>query len=371
MEHSAPITLFLAGDVMTGRGIDQILPHPGNDRLHEDCVESAAEYVKLAERAQGPVHKPVAYDYIWGEALSELDRRKPVARIVNLETAVTRSTAYEAKGINYKMSPANVPVIAAAGIDCCVLANNHVLDWGRSGLTETLSSLEQAGVRSAGAGESADAAARPAVLDAHKGERILVFGFASPCSGVPRGWAATATRPGVNLIPNLTVESAECVAKGIHGMRKPRDLVIASIHWGRNWGYGIPDEQVRFAHRLIDAGAVDLVHGHSSHHFKAIEVHRRRLILFGCGDFIDDYEGIAGNEQYRDDLVLMYFPTMHAGDGALTGLDMLPLQIGRMRLNHVSSADRAWVFERLNRECARFGTRIGLDRTGTMQLQWD
>ena len=81
----------------------------------------------------------MAFDYIWGEALSELDRRKPDARIVNLETAVTYSVSYEAKGINYKMSPANVPVITAAGIDCCVLANNHVLDWGRPGLIETLS----------------------------------------------------------------------------------------------------------------------------------------------------------------------------------------------------------------------------------------
>ena len=163
----ASITLFLAGDVMTGRGIDQILPHPGDDRLHEDYVKSALEYVHLAERAHGPVHKPVAFDYIWGEALSELDRRKPDARIVNLETAVTHCTAYEAKGINYKMSPANVPVITAAGIDCCVLANNHVLDWGRAGLIETLSTLELAGVHCAGACRSAAAAAgRPSSIRA-------------------------------------------------------------------------------------------------------------------------------------------------------------------------------------------------------------
>jgi poly-gamma-glutamate synthesis protein (capsule biosynthesis protein) len=126
--NCATITLFLAGDVMTGRGIDQTLPFPGDDRLHEDYVDSAVEYVHLAERAHGSIGSPVAFDYIWGEALLELDHRKPDARIVNLETAVTRSTAYEAKGINYKMSPANVPVISAAGFDCCVLANNHVFD---------------------------------------------------------------------------------------------------------------------------------------------------------------------------------------------------------------------------------------------------
>jgi poly-gamma-glutamate capsule biosynthesis protein CapA/YwtB (metallophosphatase superfamily) len=365
------ITLFLAGDVMTGRGIDQILPHPSDDRLHEDYVKSALEYVHLAERAHGPVHKPVAFGYIWGEALSELDRRKPDARIVNLETAVTHSTAYEAKGINYRMSPANVPVITAAGIDCCVLANNHVLDWGRSGLIETLSTLELAGVHCAGAGHSAAMAARPAVLNTGKGARILVFGFASPCSGVPRHWAASAATPGVNLIPNLTIEHAEAIAQTIHAVRRPGDVVVASIHWGRNWDYDIPEAQRRFAHRLIDMGAVDLVHGHSSHHFKGIEVYRNRPILYGCGDFIDDYEGISGYEEFRDDLVLMYFPTIRAADRTLAALEMVPLQVRNMRLNPASTADRAWVLERLERECARFETRIGVGSDGTFRLQWD
>lgn len=365
----ASVSLFLAGDVMTGRGIDQILPHPGDDRLHEEYVGSALEYVRLAERAHGSVQRPAAFDYVWGEALPELGRRKLDARIVNLETAVTYSSAYEAKGINYKMSPANVPAITVAGIDCCVLANNHVLDWGRSGLIETLSTLLLAGVGCVGAGRSAAAAAGPAVIDTRKDARILVFGFASPCSGVPRDWAAGAATPGVNLIPSLAVEHADGIAQTIHAVRRSRDVVIASIHWGRNWGYEIPEAQVRFAHHLIDTGAVDLVHGHSSHHFKAIEVYRQRPILYGCGDFIDDYEGISGYEEYRDDLVLMYLPTIHAA-GALLALDMVPLQIRNMRLNPASTADRAWVLERLNRECARFETRIGVGPDGTLQLQW-
>jgi poly-gamma-glutamate synthesis protein (capsule biosynthesis protein) len=364
------ITLFLAGDVVTGRGIDQILPHPSDDRLHEDYVKSALEYVHLAERAHGPVHKPVTFDYIWGEALSELDRRKPDARIVNLETAVTHSSAYEPKGINYRMNPANVPVITAAGIDCCVLANNHVLDWGRPGLIETMTGLESAGVHCAGAGYSAATAARPAILNTRKGARVLVFGFASPCSGVPRHWAANAGTPGVNLIPSLTIEHAEAVAQTIHAVRRPGDVVIASIHWGRNWGYDIPEAQIRFAHRLIDAGAVDIVHGHSSHHFKAIEVYRNRPILYGCGDFVDDYEGISGYEEFRDDLVLMYFPTLRATDGVLIALEMVPLQVRTMRLNPASTVDRAWVLERLDRECGRFGTSVGIGSDGALRLQW-
>jgi poly-gamma-glutamate synthesis protein (capsule biosynthesis protein) len=355
---------------MTGRGIDQILPHPGDDRLHEDCVTSALEYVRIAERANGPLQKPVGFDYIWGEALAELDRRKPDARIVNLETAVTNSMEYELKGINYKMAPSNVPALTAAGLDCCVLANNHVLDWGRLGLVETLTVLEQAGMHQAGAGHDLAAAAAPAVLETPQRVRVLVFAFACACSSVPRRWAASPGKPGVNVLPSLGVENARRVAGDILAARQPHDIAIASIHWGPNWGYEIPEAQLLFAHHLIDSGAVELIHGHSAHHFKGIEVYRNKAILYGCGDFIDDYEGISGHEEFRGDLVLMYFPTARVADGALAALEMVPLQIRNMRLSAVSAFDRAWIVESLNRECARFGTHASMVPDGALRLHW-
>ena len=127
---SGAVTLFLCGDVMTGRGVDQILPHPGDPRLFEHYVNSALDYLQLAEEVSGPIAKPVDFGYIWGDALAELERERPNARIINLETAVTSSDdAWPGKGINYRMHPANAPCLATAKIDCCVLANNHVLDW--------------------------------------------------------------------------------------------------------------------------------------------------------------------------------------------------------------------------------------------------
>lgn len=126
------ITLFLCGDVMTGRGIDQILPHPSQPQLYEPYVRSAHEYVALAEQVNGPIPRPVDAAYVWGAALLEFDRRRPDVRIVNLETAITTSEDREAKGINYRMHPANIACLTAAGIDCCTLANNHVLDLRRA-----------------------------------------------------------------------------------------------------------------------------------------------------------------------------------------------------------------------------------------------
>src|SRR5579872_3924197 len=114
-------TLFLCGDVMTGRGVDQVLPHPSDPTLHEPYVASALEYVEMAEKAHGPIPRPVSFSYIWGDAAAELERLAPAARIVNLETSITTSEDYDPKGINYRMHPANTPCLAAAKIDCCVL----------------------------------------------------------------------------------------------------------------------------------------------------------------------------------------------------------------------------------------------------------
>jgi poly-gamma-glutamate synthesis protein (capsule biosynthesis protein) len=366
---SANLThLFLAGDVMTGRGVDQVLPCPGDAQLYEAGATSAQDYVRLAERANGPIAKPLPFDAIWGDALAELERRRPDARIINLETSVTWSTDPEPKGINYKMSPENVHVITAGGIDCCVLANNHVLDWGRYGLVETLATLERVGVRCAGAGRDRASAAAPAILPLAGKGRLLIYAFASPTSGVPRHWAAGAHEPGINLISSLTMSSADAVGDGILGSRQPGDVVVLSIHWGPNWGYDIPDEHATFAHRLIDTGAVDLVFGHSSHHAKAIEVHRGKLILYGCGDFIDDYEGISGYEEFRDDLVLMYFPTVRIENGTLADLEMVPLQIRNMRLHRASPADARWLAHILNRESEKFGGRVRIGDDQVLRL---
>ena len=155
------VTLFLCGDVMTGRGIDQILPHPGDPQIREPYVTSATHYVRLAEAANGPIPAPVPFPYIWGDALAALEAARPDARIVNLETSITTSTELWPKGINYRMDPANVPCLTAAGIDCCCLANNHVLDCGYAGLTETIGTLRRARIEFAGAGEDESEARVP------------------------------------------------------------------------------------------------------------------------------------------------------------------------------------------------------------------
>jgi poly-gamma-glutamate capsule biosynthesis protein CapA/YwtB (metallophosphatase superfamily) len=365
------LTLFLSGDVMTGRGLDQIMPHPVGPRLYEPYVKDARAYVELAEQVNGPISRPVAYDYIWGDALSELRRRSPGASIINLETSVTTSDRYwRDKGIHYRMHPRNLRCLRTAGIDCCVLANNHVLDWGYAGLQETLDSLQGSGLQTAGAGMDETAAAAPALLQAGAGKRVVVFSFAHVSSGVPGTWKATAVTPGVNLLPDLTTATAERIGQAVAAVKAAGDVVLASIHWGGNWGYGVPKEHRGFAHWLIDHAGIDVVHGHSSHHPLGLEIHHGRPVLYGCGDLLNDYEGIRGYEEYRPDLALMYFVTLNAADGELAGLDLVPMRMARMRLNRASRADAEWLRTLLNREGRDLGTAVDIDGTGTLRLDW-
>jgi poly-gamma-glutamate synthesis protein (capsule biosynthesis protein) len=364
------ITLFMCGDVMTGRGIDQVLPHPGDPRLHEAYMKDARGYVEIAEEANGPIPRPVGFAWIWGDALTELERAAPDLRLINLETAVTRSDAFQAKGINYRMHPDNLPGLTAAGIDFCSLANNHVLDWGESGLEETLATLDRAGIRHAGAGRSLVEAKAPAVLAAGGQGRVLVFSFGATSSGIPGNWAAAADRPGVNLLPDLSERTARQIGEEVRKVRRPGDIVVASIHWGGNWSYAIPREQTEFAHRLIDEAGVDVIHGHSSHHVKGLEVYRDKPVIYGCGDFLNDYEGISGYESYRDDLALMYFVSMDPETGGLIHLKMIPMQIRNFRLNRASEADARWLAAVLTREGRKLGTQVELNEDHELTLQW-
>ncbi|UCD39325.1 MAG: CapA family protein [Fidelibacterota bacterium] len=353
------ITLFMGGDVMTGRGLDQVLPHPGDPRLHEPSVQDARLYVALAVAANGAIPQPVDYAYIWGAALEELASRSTDIRMINLETSITTSNDYQlSKGIHYRMHPLNIPCLAAAGIDFCSLGNNHILDWGRAGLLETVESLENAGIKYAGAGSNLSAAEAPALFNVAGKGRVLVFSYGTMTSGIPQDWHAAENKPGVNLLAVLSPATIRRIKAEVDKAKGERDIVVASIHWGGNWGYEIPANQRQFAHDLIDSAGVDVIHGHSSHHVKGLEVYKDKLIIYGCGDLINDYEGISGYESYRDDLGLMYFASVHPSTGRLVQLQMTPTRIKNYRLNRVSEAEALWLRDTLNREGRLLGTRV-------------
>ncbi|MCL5734605.1 MAG: CapA family protein [Actinobacteria bacterium] len=357
---------------MTGRAIDQILPFPSDPILFEPYVRDARVYVELAERAGVVIPRPASFSYVWGDALAIWEEVSPAARIVNLETSITTSgDSWSGKSVHYRMNPANIECLREAKLTACCLANNHVLDWGYAGLSETLAVLDHAGIGRAGAGQHKSEAAAPFVVNLEEGGRLLLWSCAALSSGVPLDWAADDDHPGVYLIQELTAEEARSLATAVRSQRRVGDLAIVSIHWGENWGYEIANERRDFAHSLIDSGGIDVIHGHSSHHVLGLEVYQGKLIIYGCGDLLTDYEGIHGFEEYRGSLGLMYFPDLEPETGRLAGLHMYPTQLKGFRLNRAGHEDVTWLVNVLRREGVKLGTGLEILDDESLSLIWD
>jgi len=352
VSRGAVIKIFIAGDVMTGRGVDQILPFPVDPKIYERYVTDSRDYVKLAESTNGQIPRKVSKDYIWGDALKEWEKRKPDLKIVNLETSITKNNEYmKGKGINYRMNPQNISHLTY--LDIVTLSNNHVLDYEKKGLLETISTLQSAKIKFAGAGENISLAQAPAMGKINK-NRVLVFSMGLSSSGIPNSWKASKDNPGVYLLDNLSEKTLEEVKSNIKNYQKPGDLIIVSIHWGSNWGYEVTTSQQKFARGLIDFG-VDLIHGHSSHHPRPIEIYKGKPIIYGSGDFINDYEGISGHENYRGDLSLMYF--LEFDSNKLASFQLVPMQIKNFRLHYAGEDDKKWMLETLKKISTSFGIK--------------
>ncbi|ORB87660.1 hypothetical protein B1987_18560 [Mycobacterium kansasii] len=353
------VTVLLGGDVMLGRGVDQILTRPGQPELRERYLRDARGYVRLAERANGPIPRPVEWRWPWGEALEVLDNACVDVRLVNLETTITTGNEFaHGKPVCYRMHPENLPALTALRPDVCALANNHILDFGYPGLTDTVAALTAVGIRAAGAGPDLTAARRPVTVAVRDGHRVIIGSVATPSSGVPESWAAQRDRPGVWLVRDPAQrEAADDVAAQVLAGKGDHDLAIVSVHWGSNWGYAVEPSEIAFAHRLIEAG-VDVVHGHSSHHPRPIEIYRGKPILYGCGDVIDDYEGIGGHESFRGHLRLLYVASTDPATAELMSLRMIPLRVRRMRLERAAATDAEWLRRTIEHVSRRFGIRV-------------
>jgi poly-gamma-glutamate capsule biosynthesis protein CapA/YwtB (metallophosphatase superfamily) len=354
------LKLFLAGDVMLGRAVDQILPHKSDPRLYESSVKDARDYLPSSLKK-----RTVSYQYPWGDLLDDPRFIQSDLKLINLETSVTTSVQPAKKEILYKMHPGNLQVIKKAKIDYCNLANNHVLDWGMKGLKETIASLRQAQLNYGGIGLNFEEAKAPVILPgkSSKNSRVLLFSAADVSSGTSIEWKAGRKRPGVNVVDFTHLDDVKSLAQYLQRSRwDDHDFTILSIHWGSNWGWEIEEQLSRAAHYLIDHGGVDLIHGHSSHHFRPLEIYRDRLILYGCGDLITDYETIrepipavlGSKELIKASRVSMaYYPEYQGRK--LVKLAIQPYRLQDFQLTFLQGPEYWAILERLNNLSREFG----------------
>ena len=183
---------------MTGRGIDQILPHRGDPTLREPVVTDARTYVALAEKVNGPIPAPVDFGWPWGEAMPLIDECAPDIRLINLETSITAGGEFAPrKAVHYRMHPDNIGCLTAIRPDACALANNHIFDFGVRGLSDTLHALTDAEIRGVGAGSRCRRSRAPGGGESrrwrswrHRGVRYAVQRDSTPVGGRPKTGAA-------------------------------------------------------------------------------------------------------------------------------------------------------------------------------------
>jgi poly-gamma-glutamate synthesis protein (capsule biosynthesis protein) len=287
---------------------------------------------------------------VWGDLLDRL--RGLDGLLVNLECCISdRGRRWERtrRAFHFRASPGWArDALDRAGVDCCVLANNHVLDFGEVALIDTLEHLDGAGIARAGAGRSREEAFAPAGFEAG-GTAVAVV---SLTDNSPE-YAATATRPGTAYVEMDAEDpdTRDAVGDALSEARgTDPDLIVASLHWGPNMVAEPPPEFRAVARWLVDQG-VDVVHGHSAHVFQGIEVYDGRPILYDTGDFVDDY---AVDDRLRNDRSFLFELTVR--DGALAELRLVPTEIDDFAVHVAGGEAAAWSRERMRSLSAAFGT---------------
>lgn len=345
-------TINFMGDTMLGRLIDQMFPQhinePEEGRIAQSFLRSH------------PNLSPYGPTTPWGNTLPMLHSAD--LNILNLETsATTHQTKWPNKVFNYRMHPANIAALQAAKVHYAGLANNHTLDFSESGLLETVRTVKKAGIAFAGAGESRDEAVRPAVLplspeakDKEAKHEVHIWAAADH----PSDWAKVPTFHYIDYSAPARKRLKDILTKP--SPNRPL-LKVFSVHWGPNYSWRPADEIRDLAHFLIDECGIDIIHGHSSHHVQGVEKYKGKLIIYGCGDFVDDY---ALTPEYRNDLSGIWQVQVEENESSgglkLKRLDVFPTKIDRFRARRLDAGevDSEWVREKIKELSAEMGTHV-------------
>lgn len=308
-EASEGFTYTLAGDVMLGRNVVEV-----------DAPLKAIES-KLAE----------------GDLT-----------LVNQEFVFTNSTQrFGKKTFYFKAPPTHVSFLSNAGIDFVSLANNHSLDYGKTGLKHMMEVLQNKKIAFAGAGFSSGQASE-AVIIAKNGKRIAVIAATDnmpeweTCGKVCVYFCAMDSL----CLKNLITKINDLKKNGI-------DFIIISFHWGGNWVDRPSPIYRHYAHALLDAGA-DLIFGHSAHTLQGLEVYKGKPIFYGLGDVIDDY---AVDPKFRNDLSILAHVDYNNQD-QLKKIRITPIQIISLKTQIADQKNKDMIFDRIKKLSALLGNQI-------------
>ncbi len=261
--------------------------------------------------------------------------------------------------IRLRSDPEMVRGLVDAGIDIVSLANTHTMDYGPSGLLQTMEALDRHGIRYFGAGRTIAEARAPVVLDL-KGTRIAFLGYHSYDQFAT---AASEVTPGQAMVrvsaylppPHAYREEVSQMQNDIRAARKQADVVIVSWHWGQSMTSQLAVHQPYLGHLAIDAGA-DAVLGHHAHELQGIEVYRGKPICYSLGNFVMD----GGAPMAMEALVVK---CVIAGK-RIRSLSFLPAEGTRMgEARILPQAEAGEIFHKMRALCAEVCTRFSIQNS--------
>jgi poly-gamma-glutamate synthesis protein (capsule biosynthesis protein) len=246
------------------------------------------------------------------------------------------------KRYSFRADPEYAKGLKFAGFNIATIANNHTIDYGKSGFLKTMEVLEEHSIYSIGGGEDQNLAFQPLLVE-KKGEAFAFFGH---LEFLLEGTTFNKDQP----YPAFGQIDRLC--SDIQKLNSHIDHIIVTFHWGQE-NVAIPTKrQISYAHKVIDAGA-DLVIGHHPHILQSIATYKNKLILYSLGNFVFD-----NSDKLQKQSVIF---RCQFENGKLVNPELVPVYINNCRPELASSQNTREIFEHLNRVSQPFQTTLSLN----------
>ena len=273
--------------------------------------------------------------------------------LINFENAATSSGDALKGDVPLKCDPSYVPLAKANNVTVAGLANNHAIDYGITGMQDTLENLKSADITPMGAGNTEDEAHQAVVKDVN-GRKVTILNYMDSENFAEYSYEAMPYANGSN--PGYSAYDSEDAQKQI-AANNDSDLIVAYLHFGNEYSNSPNENQVKIAHELIDYGA-DVVVGSHPHVTQGIEMYNGKPIFYSLGNFIFDQSNTATHSAYFVQIDLVN------NTGECT---VYPIYISNYLPQHMSPDDGTSLLSGLSPQCSE----LEITSNGTGKLRFN
>jgi poly-gamma-glutamate synthesis protein (capsule biosynthesis protein) len=316
-QEVARVTFAAAGDVIPHQAVVRTAAAQDQASTSAQAGSSPGSPASSSS-AQAAAGDHAGWDILFAEVAGVF--RQADFGFVNLETPVAPRHSQGSKPFQFEAPLALLQSLAFNGVKIVSFANNHVFDQGYAGFAETLEHLREQGLLFVGAGDTAEAAWKPLILEKN-GIKVGWLGMTRWLNGGRN--PAKEAEPQVAFFPypgeSLGAPGADqsAVLEAIKAARAECDVLVVSIHWSTEYAEAPRPEDVELAHKMLEAGA-SVVIGHHPHVLQPIETYltedqRNTVIFYSLGNFLSNQsrhfvQGLMPDKagEPRDSLVIKF-----------------------------------------------------------------